>query len=792
MLTEQGAKYATPFNNMVKLENDVLHYLKQSGVIDDATEAALIAHQKDYLPMYRLMGDEDLPSNPSIGGNTGNVKNPLKKLSKYGSERIILSPLESVVMNIHALVNVAERNRAWNSYITLAEQTDNPGLFFQRAPPSISKTTLTAAETKAILEQLGVPNANPGVLEFFRPMVKVAEADEIVVFRNGKREVFKVHRDVASAVQGMDEKTLNLALRILAVPARTQRAGIVLQPLFIAKQLLRDQWVGAIQEGMVPVVDNLIGVVALGGANAIKSAWMRGGGAGGSLSQMDKRFLGNNIPNNIQRTGTLRGLWNSGTHPLQTMRNIQQAVDESTRLGVYNRIAKGSTDPNVMTNAARGSREGTLDYSRRGRHMQVYNAITTFAASRVGGMDRTVRALIDHPVKSSLIATATITIPEIYLWSVNHDNPIYRDLPGWQRDGFFNLIIGEGEGMTKERWAELGPEGQQEVMANTYVIPVPGPFEWKILFGATATRTLDALYAEDPKAVQGIVDAVSATLFDNLMPAAVTAPFEHATNEKFLTGAPVLNKSIVDGLPAYQKLPYTSPAAIALADLFRVIPALDRIATNATDGGVAGGVAKTLVSPVLIQHYVESWGGTLGRQALRLASEMLIAAGISPEAPMPNLNDNMFVAAIVMQNPARSSHYVGRMYDEVLPYQKTHNTYKNLEKLAEASLDYAEFDKFEEKHAGEIALWDELKDNTKTVTELRTVINATLLDSTMTDPEKRQLTEIQYLYIVEVAKDTLRIIEEFENRDKYDDADFDAPSPYLPPGSSQQPASNPQ
>src|SRR5205823_7083274 len=72
---------------------------------------------------------------------------------------------------------------------------------------------------------------------------------EIAIFREGKREVWQVGRDIAEAVKALDQDSANLLTRMLAMPARALRAGATLSPDFMLRNPVRDFMSAFVQTG---------------------------------------------------------------------------------------------------------------------------------------------------------------------------------------------------------------------------------------------------------------------------------------------------------------------------------------------------------------------------------------------------------------------------------------------------------------------------------------------------------------------------------------------------------------
>ena len=146
-------------------------------------------------------------------------------------------------------------------------------------------------ETTTFVPELDIRLPNK-VATLFRRIQAPLGKNQIAVFENGKRVVYEVDPEVAEVFRNIDSQTANILTKILAVPARTLRAGAVLSPDFIARNPIRDQLTATIfVPGYIPVFDFLSGAMSLIKKDASFRNWLKGGGANSALVSMDRRYL---------------------------------------------------------------------------------------------------------------------------------------------------------------------------------------------------------------------------------------------------------------------------------------------------------------------------------------------------------------------------------------------------------------------------------------------------------------------------------------------------------------------
>jgi len=143
-----GAKYEDSFQKLQDYQNATTKYLKDAGVLSDEAYAAMKDANKAYVPFNRVMDD-------SQGFGVGSrVRNPIKAIK--GSERDIIDPLETIVRNTYAYMNIAERNNVARTFHDQALKTEDPSQYLEEVPPAIRATTVTDPEMEKFLKSNGI------------------------------------------------------------------------------------------------------------------------------------------------------------------------------------------------------------------------------------------------------------------------------------------------------------------------------------------------------------------------------------------------------------------------------------------------------------------------------------------------------------------------------------------------------------------------------------------------------------------------------------------------------------
>lgn len=642
---------------IVGYQNRVLQYLKDSGVLTDEAYTAMVEANKNYVPFYRVIQPE---ASGVKGGKSFGPMNPIKKL--VGSERAIIDPIESIIKNTYAYVSIAERNAVG---IELVDALKAKGSVVE-IKPSIAAD----AELVNYLRENGV--TNPEKLAEFVQHAAPEDGTMIRAFRNGIREEVKVSDpELVAAFRGVDRQSVGLLTKIFSVPARTLRAGAVLTPDFIARNLLRDFLTAFVNtKGAVfSPVDTLKGLAGVIRKDADWENWIKAGGANSTMVALDRAYLQESLATLNNETGLLERSWNLATAPIRGLRMVSELAENATRLGEFKKLASGENIPkDVMQSAAYSSREVTLDFARMGARMKSYNMLTAFANAQVQGVDRLVRALKDNPLETSMRIAGSVTLPSILLWWANHGDQRYEELPNWQKDLFWIILtdswqtISESDASSKPSHLVRNLNGQWQ-FNNGSIYRIPKPFEIGVLFGSGPELLLDATIGKNPEAFNGFTKSVVQAFTPSFLPTVAQPAIEQFANRSTFTDRTLIPADVEKQLPEYQYTPYTTQLSRKLGQVISSFPGMHD--ATRPDNPLAP-VARALSSPILIENYIRSWTGGLGMYALEAADAALRKTGVLPDPirPTATLADIPFVKAFVVRYPSATTQSLQDFHDE--------------------------------------------------------------------------------------------------------------------------------
>jgi conjugative element/phage-associated large polyvalent protein len=698
-VVKEGGKYAEAFGKLQTYQNNLVKYLRDSGIISDDNYAAMIEANKDYVPFHRVFE----------GGQAGvgagmRTRNPIKSIK--GSERIIVDPLESVIKNTYLYTALAERNAvnaAFGKQVFAApELAADLGV-------KVVKTKMKPIEVTA--EELAAHGIDAEGFTIFRPNALRPADNQIRYYENGKPVTLELPADVAEAFNATDRQTAGMLVKILAYPAKTLRAGSVLAPDFMLRNVVRDQLTAFSfsKNGYIPVWDMMSGALSIAKKDAPFQDWLKSGGANAAMVSMDRAYLQQHLLALDQQTGLMSRSWNVAKSPLEVLRIGSELLENATRLGEFKRAMAGEAGTKAdIQSAGFESREVTLDFQRIGAQTRSLNMIAAFMNAGLEGVDRTARAFKDAPIGTTAKVGAGITLPSVLLWAANHDDPRWKEIPNWERDLF---------------WI---------VMTDEHVYRIPKPFEVGVIFGSVPERMLDKFVADNPNAFKNFGGTLMQAFGANVMPTAAMPPLEQVTNHSFFTGNPLIPSRMENLLPEYQAHEYGTELSKAVGGIIGAFPGLHD---------------KSIASPIVIDNYVRGWTGSLGVYVTQALDAGLRKAGVLPDPPqpLPTLADIPVVKAFVVRYPSATAQSVADFYEKYAERKKVYDTFQYLVKngdpdaaIKEANLNPAAFSQMEGAH--------------ETIGTLNNAIRMVWKNPDMTPSDKRQLIDSMYGQMIEVAR----------------------------------------
>ena len=733
VVKELGPKYEQAAKQVTEFSNRVLDYVAESGVLSKEQLANIKDANKDYVPFKRLMSAEE-----TAAGKKSGKGGSLKKMT--GSERDIQSPVMSIAENTIELIRLAEVNRPKLALVelikTMPEQT-----VLKEVPAKTQSIKVSAEEIKTHIEKEGLEGVNAEAVKdmlIFRKQAQDLTPNQFAVFENGKRKVYETTPELAEAISrlGGDATSTNILFKMANAVTTVKKIGITFTPDFIARNLFRDfltsqpySKYGAISPGQI--------VSAMGDIikkNDVYYDWLKSGGANGAFLDLGNKYVKTDILKLQKETGFLNSARNVVEKPIELMRVAAELSEQSLRIAEFKNARKKGAS---LQAAGYASREITIDFQRVGAKMSALNSITAFMNVSIQGLDKSARAFKENPGKMSTMAVGAITVPSLLLYWANKDDPRYQEIPRWQKDLFWVIPT--------DSWQEVGPEeadGAPEYLiknenGKTYmnkgvVYRLPKPHELGVIFGSLPERALEAFLKDNPNAMKDFEDTMLNLVTPSFVPDAVLPVVEQYFNKSLFTGRDIVPHHLKGVLPEYQYAEYTT----------EVGKTLGKLVGNFVED-------SSLSSPMVIDNYIRSWGGSLGSYAVDLADKSLKASGVVEDNvdPASTLADTPFIKSFVIRYPSANANSVQDFFDT---YEKNAKYIATIQHLAKRG-EVAEAEKLMllERNQDKLIMLEGIKD---ALSESSRFIRLVYRNPEATPDEKRQMIDITYYKMIEAAK----------------------------------------
>jgi len=551
VLADLSAKYGDEIGNFDKIAKELYEYqgkqldeLVNVGVLSRQAADDIRAKNQFYVPFNRVI--PDLENFAGGGGQAiGKNGNPIKAIK--GSDKEIIDPIESMIRNTYDIQATVQKQKVMRSLYELAPD------------------------------------------EFTVPPKGSMNKNRVGMFINGEKVAFETSEPLSRALNNMAEEQLNLAVRVMSLPAKTLRSGATsLNVAFALPNIVRDQLSAAVNSkyGGIPVYDFVSGLASVMKKDDVYKNWIRSGADQASFFAQDRTTLQRGVKDITGGAGYKVGKLVKS--PLELFRILGEVSEKGSRVGVYKRAEKGALKEfgnadDALLAAAKESREATIDFARRGSKMKAANSLIPFLNARLQGTLKLANSFKERPVQTASMGMAIAGLPAAALYLHNSEDPAYAEIPDYIKRENFIIMTGS---------------------KDTPFIKIPKGEVGKI-FGNPVESFLAQLKSEDPSwksTAQSLVDSFlpvgsvsdPAKFVTDLMPTAASVPMQMLANFDTFRGMPIVSQ--------YQK------------DL----PPEQQFSNYNTETGKKIGAALG-VSPAMLEFGIGGLTGGLGRQALQIA-----------------------------------------------------------------------------------------------------------------------------------------------------------------------------
>ena len=655
-------------------QDRVFDYPVRLGIMSAADKAKVNELNKKYVRFGRVIEEEPgrTPGDRPGGGN------PIRKMK--GDTRDIWDPLEGAIYNTHAIIKWADRQRALNSLIDLADQSDASGWMVDKYRPKAKAFSFNLKEVKKEIEEALGQKIEEDDLDIFTTLFRAGTQappgkNVVAVLRNGKHDFYQLNEFLYRALHPKSEYDNSLAqflLKWFGPPTRLLRMGAVgLNPEFTGitnptrdlitahmqseyqggdpvklAGYLRDGNVGEAarelfgatlfprifytlqglkEAGQSQLHARLPGKVS---ASDLVEEWRAAGGEHSAYYAMDQDHLVDSLKDLL---ASAPGFF--AHHPIAVIRMVGELTENMTRLGEYGLARRRGATP--MEAVMKGSRPVTVDFSRAGLLGRVVNQIAAFYNAKVQGTDQFVRAHGRRTLPRSMFrGLMQITIPALLLQLLNQDDPEYEELPQWQKDWYF---------MIPTKYF-----GNDWLYDKTPFIPLPKPFLWGLIYGTIPERIFQSVVKKDPEAFDNVLPMILKEAIPNPLGITAVMPLiEMWAKKSFFT------------------LENTEPGYVSgLSEKYRAKGYTTQPAREMSKWLYDTGIGKTIqeqtgiaLTPINIDNFIFGLTGSVGMHITRIGNI------IDPDAPAATSKDIPLIRALAVRSPNSQSDSITKFYD---------------------------------------------------------------------------------------------------------------------------------
>lgn len=572
------AKYGEHLNTFDQTAKEIYEYQKRilsllvsSGIMSQKDYDAMVDKHPNYIPFQRELDD-------NFGTNAGalfserlfdnvSLKRAIKKIR--GSDLDVKDPIQSIMQNTFRIVDLAWQNRLSQQIADLASVM----------PEYVEKHK----QKLDVIEHKGE--------KIFRPS-KDLPANAIIVYRDGKKEMYKVPDIVIKSLENMTAEQHGLLSFLFQTPTTVLRTGATITPEFMVKNGFRDIYSSIIYSlGKVTPIDAVRGIFARVGKTDVYQRWLASGGAFNSYMDMSDRGIQKIQAEVLGQEGKIKRYLKN---PLRLPMDLSMGIEQSVRIGAFLSAKRnGAKD----ADAGMQARDITVDFARSGFLGKKANKYLAFFNAAIQGTDKLYRSFKERPMAMTMYGLGYITMPQLILTSYylhfapEEERNAYLNAPEWMRATMFVIPTEDG------------------------LVAIPKPFSLGYIFGSAPEMAMIHAFTENKdtsleiatEIIKGITSSsVPVQDVSSVLPPLVKVAVELTTNHNFYTGESIYPDHLENAKPEERHTKFTSETAQAIGDKLGISPSNVEHAVS----GFAGGSGDYVMDAgdKLLEQY-RKWSG---------------------------------------------------------------------------------------------------------------------------------------------------------------------------------------
>lgn len=736
---ELRGKYGKLAKELDTYNDALLNYAKDAGLISNEQYQLIKRNNVMYAPFQKVMEPEK--GGVASGGGQLQAGKPIKKMK--GSTRDIIAPVESVLKNTYSIIINSEKNLAGQVLAKIA-QKKGIGAYVEKIPTPIKLKGKIEGEQVAhklakSFHQMGmddlieyddngkpilredIADALPELFLRFGAGQYPAGENIVTVFVNGKPTYYEVSPDIYEMwTKGIAPYTANLLTKLLRIPARTLRAGAILNPKFIQKNFIRDTWGSwlftkygkTVKDPAGLFMDTVYSPLAMmataAGKGKLYVDWMKAGGSMSTMQSLDRDHV-------VQKLEEVR----KGIKPHQVikwLRAVAEISEEANRLSEFGKALKAESKTRLGAEiAAFAARDLSIDFAKMGLQAKALNQIIPFWNATVQGGDKLLRTLSNPEDRKNFLPRVLgfIVIPSLILAWLNKDDANVKEFYEEEKD--FNFITKVGDNYLK----------------------IPVPFETGVLAHGLTQRMFNYFIQKDPEAFEKFMGSIIDAMLPNALPTFANPFIETWVNKNFFTGARIIPRSQEDLIAKYQYKNNTSTTARLLGRSMAYMLGQE--------------TRSKAASPAIIDHFITSWTGGLGRLMVNISDASLEHAGLGDKIykPEQSVVERLGLDAFHAKYPRASTRSIEKFYDNYADATARQKSIKYAEKMDIGTEEEKEAAK---QRFDKIYNYDTLKQAYKAMQLCQKEVNNIYNDPSIDDDTKKKLINDLYLQMIQFAK----------------------------------------
>ncbi|MGG3282731.1 LPD38 domain-containing protein [Paenibacillus solani] len=574
-------------------------WLVDTGIISPEQAKAWFDANPFYVPNKRYF----TPLEKRSGGTGrakkgfGNQSNPVKKYEKAGSQRKIISPIESIIENVDSFVKTAKRNQVMQQAVKHIEK--DPKAFADyleivKQPERVDDLTKLSLDGDGLDEVLARFSD-----DFDKAMRKTAlDKDNIVrVLIDGEQTHLKVNDpQLLEAITALGPKAGNLVMDAIGwVTNKMKTLTTGANPVFsITRNLFRDiphAYVASktTNNPLRFVADMADAAFQIMRDGELYKQYKRIGGGHSSSIAANRNLLAQSKRSVLPKS-LLKDL---GPRLFYGLENAMNAVESAPRLAEFKRASKSGLSDDLRS-ALFEAQDLTVNFKRRGKMIHELDKIFPYMNAAIQGLDQFVRLYKNNPKKAVTKAFLALTVPGAVMYAVNHDDPNYQKVSNRVKDNF--LLIPKGDGT---------------------FFRIAKPMELGTLFIDLPERLMQKFAKDDPAAFRDFAEQ----LRTRFVPPGISGALKEPSLDGLLTG--VLGDTILGPIADLSSNTTFSGAPIVPGYLNNLSPGL-QADTKTTD--IARWIGDKTYgtpfeqSPKKLDYLVKQYTGVLGQLGQPLLS----------------------------------------------------------------------------------------------------------------------------------------------------------------------------